>query len=267
MSKSITLNEENFDFPACWSHQTQGTCCHVSLCQASRSMSFFLEHLIMTNSIWSQKQVDATLNFLCWSTGRAQLKEQHDSSAAGLIEGPAAEVELNLGSGIKLDRRWIICLGNSREGKNGIRDFAWKFWHLGGGIWKKPSYFGPYASRSGTLAVRHSPWGGYRSPRGWLVSSLSAGADWSSCHGPLCDRAGGGLQGKILMVLVVKEKCCASHFSGPADTINMVPALILSRIMAGFLSSDWSLLGLHIAPVHWMRLFFAIKSSEGTPAV
>lgn len=132
---------------------------------------------------------------------------------------------------------------------------------------KKTSHFGPYASRSGTLAVRHSPWGGYRRPRGWLVSSLSAGADWSSCHGPLCDRPGGGPQGKILMVLVVKEKCCASHFSGPADTINTVPALILSRIMAGFLSSDWSLLGLHIAPVDRMRLFFTIKSSEGTPAV
>lgn len=37
--------------------------------------------------------------------GQGALKEQHDSSAAGLIEGPAAEIELNLGSGIKLDRR------------------------------------------------------------------------------------------------------------------------------------------------------------------
>ena len=79
---------------------------------------------------------------LCQSTSRVQLKEQHDSSAARLIEGPAAEVELNLGSGIKLDRRLIICLGNSREGKNGIRDFAWQFWHMGGGIRKKHHMLG-----------------------------------------------------------------------------------------------------------------------------
>lgn len=198
------------------------------------------------NKHWSQNQRDAAPTFLCWSTGRAQLKEQHNWSAAGLIEGPAAEIRLNLGSGIKLDRL-IICLRNSREDKNCIRDFAWQFWRRRNP--KTSSYVELYASRSGILAVRHSPWGGYHGPHGWLVSSGCAGADWSSCHSPLSVRVGGGPQGKILMVLVIKEKCCASHFSGPADTLNVAPALILSRITAGFLLSVWCLLGLHIAPV------------------
>jgi len=158
------------DFPTCWSHQTQGRCCHVSLCQASCSTSFVLEHLIMTNTVWSQNRVGAAPEFLCRSTGRLQLKEQHNSSAAEPSEGPAAETEWNWGSGIKLDRRLIICLGKSREGKNGVREFAWQFWHLGGGFWKKTSYVGPYASRSGILAVQQSPWDGYHGPHGWLVS-------------------------------------------------------------------------------------------------
>lgn len=101
--------------------------------------------------------MDEASNFLCRSMGRGQLKEQRNWSAGGPVEGPAAEIELNLGSGIKLDRRLVICLGNSREGKNGIRDFAWQFWCLGGGIRKNPSYVGSYALRSGILTVRHSP--------------------------------------------------------------------------------------------------------------
>lgn len=78
--------------------------------------------------------MDAVPKFLCLFMGRAQLKEQYNSSATRLIGGPAAEIELNLWSGIKLDRRLIICLGNSREDKKDIGDFAWQLWHLGGGI-------------------------------------------------------------------------------------------------------------------------------------
>lgn len=40
--------------------------------------------------------MDAVLKFLYWFMGRAQLKEQHNSSAMRLIGGPAAEIELNL---------------------------------------------------------------------------------------------------------------------------------------------------------------------------
>lgn len=39
------------------------------------------------------------------------------------------------------------------------------------------------------------------------------------------------------MVPVIKEKCCASHFSSPADTFNVAPELILSGTAAGFVLS------------------------------
>lgn len=49
-------------------------------------------------------------------------KGAQNLSAAVPVKGLAAEI--NLGSGIRLDRRLTICPGSSGEGKNGLGYFA-----------------------------------------------------------------------------------------------------------------------------------------------
>lgn len=67
LSKSITWNQENFDFPACWSVRPS-TRCHICARWASpRLLSWSIQP--------SQNGVNAAPDFLCQSTERAWLKE------------------------------------------------------------------------------------------------------------------------------------------------------------------------------------------------